>query len=320
MAEPVAAPAGGVVVLGPGLMGAQIGVEYALGGHDVAFLARRPGAARERVGRAWETAAATGFWSAETVAAARDRARIVARPDEIAAEPAVIVESIVEDLDAKAAALRPLAARFPAAIVATNTSSIPIGQIGAGAGAAARTVGVHYWNPPLLMPLVEVIRGEATAPAVVETMLATLRALGKRPVVCERDVPGFVWNRMQLALLREAVWLVEQGVAAPAAVDEIVRDGLARRWRLTGPFQTAALGGADTFERIANNLWPVLSNADRLQGLRRWLDERPEAAAASRERRDAGLRRELRRERGLPEDAPDAGEPAAEPAANRGAP
>ena len=316
MAPPSPPLSGPVVVLGPGLMGAQIGVEYALGGHAVVFLANRLQAAHERVGGAWETAAATGLWSAATLAAARGRTRIAPRPDDLGEEAAIVVESIVEDRERKIAALQPLAARFPAAVIATNTSSIPVGAIGAGIGAAARTVGVHYWNPPLLMPLVEVIRGEETAPAVVAAMLATLRALGKRPVVCERDVPGFVWNRMQLALLREAVWLVEQGVAAPGAVDEIVRDGLARRWRLTGPFQTAALGGADTFERIANTLWPVLSNTDRLQGLRRWLDERPEAAAASRERRDAGLRRELRRERGLPEDAPDAGEPAA----NRGAP
>jgi 3-hydroxybutyryl-CoA dehydrogenase len=145
-----------------------------------------------------------------------------------------------------------------------------------------------------LMPLVEVIRGERTSDETVDTILATLRGLGKRPVVAEQDVPGFVWNRLQLALLREAVWIVEQGVASPATVDEIVRDGLARRWRYTGPFQTAALGGPATFERVANNLWPVLSCATRLADLGRWLDESPETTGPLRERRDNGLAADLR--------------------------
>jgi 3-hydroxybutyryl-CoA dehydrogenase len=180
-------------------------------------------------------------------------------------------------------------ARNPVAIVASNTSSIPITAIGAAIEAGERTVGAHYWNPPLLMPMVEVIRGDETAETVVAEMTATLRALGKRPVLVDRDVQGFAWNRLQLALLREAVWLVENGVASPATVDEIVRDGLARRWRYTGPFQTAALGGAATFERVANLLWPALSTATSLENLRQWLDESPETTGPLRERRDRGL-------------------------------
>ena len=129
------------------------------------------------------------------------------------------------------------------------------------------------------------------------TDVVIARALGKRPVLVDRDVDGFVWNRMQLALLREAVWLVEHGVASPRTVDEIVRDGLARRWRYTGPFQTAALGGADTFERVAANLWPVLSCTTELEDLRRWLDESPDVTGPVRERRDQGLAAELRNER-----------------------
>ena len=181
--------------------------------------------------------------------------------------------------------------------MASNTSSIPITAIGQAIGAGERTIGAHYWNPPLLMPMVEVIRGDHTAPAVVEEMTATLRALGKQPVLVDQDVPGFAWNRLQLALLREAVWLVENGVATPETVDEIVRDGLARRWRYTGPFQTAALGGAETFERVAANLWPVLSDAATLKNLRRWLNEAPEITGPVRERRDAGLAADLRADR-----------------------
>jgi 3-hydroxybutyryl-CoA dehydrogenase len=290
-----------IALLGPGLMGSQIACEYALGGHEVVVLARRPIVARERIDRGFATAREHGLATAEESAAARERMAIEEEVD-VADGAQIIVESVVEDLAEKKGALLPVVAQNPDAIVASNTSSIPITAIGAAIGAGERTVGAHYWNPPLLMPMVEIIRGDETTETVVAEMTATLRALGKRPVLVDRDVQGFAWNRLQLALLREAVWLVENGVASPATVDEIVRDGLARRWRYTGPFQTAALGGAATFERVANLLWPALSQATSLQDLRQWLDESPEATGPLRERRDRGLAADMRadgeRERG----------------------
>lgn len=282
-----------IVLLGPGLMGSQIACEYALGGHEIVVLARRPDVAGERIERGFSTARVHGLANPEDVAAARKRMTI-AEETNGSDGARIIVESVVEDLVEKKEALLPVVARNPDAIVASNTSSIPITAIGAAIGAGERTVGAHYWNPPLLMPMVEIIRGDETAEDVVTEMTATLRALGKRPVLVDRDMQGFAWNRLQLALLREAVWLVENGVASPATVDEIVRDGLARRWRYTGPFQTAALGGAATFERVANLLWPALSQATSLQDLRRWLDESPETTGPLRERRDRGLATDMR--------------------------
>jgi 3-hydroxybutyryl-CoA dehydrogenase len=291
-----------IALLGPGLMGAQIGSEYALGGHEVIVLARRPEMARERIERSLATAQEYGLATTDEAMAANERMTITT--DVAAAGDAqIIVESVVEDLKEKAQALAPVMPFAPQAIVATNTSSIPISQIGAAIGAPERTIGAHYWNPPLLMPLVELIRGDKTTDRVVEVMTTTLRGLGKRPVIADRDVPGFVWNRLQLALLREAVWIVEQRVASPQTVDEIVRDGLAQRWRYTGPFQTAALGGPATFERVANNLWPVLSCETALSNLRQWLDESPETTKALRERRDGGLAADLRADRDTPSGA-----------------
>ena len=285
-----------IVLLGPGLMGSHIACEYALGGHEVVVLARRPDIARERIERGFGTAREHGLATPDQVDAARERLGVT--QDVAASDGArIIVESVVEDLAEKKAALLPVVARNPDAIVASNTSSIPITAIGAAIEAGQRTVGVHYWNPPLLMPMVEIIRGDETGESVVTEMTATLRALGKRPVLVDRDVQGFAWNRLQLALLREAVWLVENGVASPATVDEIVRDGLARRWRYTGPFQTAALGGAATFERVANLLWPALSTATSLENLRQWLDESPVTTGPLRERRDRGLAADMRADR-----------------------
>jgi 3-hydroxybutyryl-CoA dehydrogenase len=277
-------------------MGSQIGVEYALGGHDVTFLARRLDVARERIESALATARQHALASEDALADAQTRMAITA--DIGAADGSqLIVESVVENLAEKTAALVPVMAHAPRAIVASNTSAIPITAIGDAINAPERTIGIHYWNPPLLMPLVEVIRGAETSDAVVQTMVSTLRGLGKRPVLAERDVDGFIWNRLQLALLREAVWIVENGVATPETVDEIVRDGLARRWRYTGPFQTAARGGAETFQRIAANLWPALSSATSVENLRQWLDESPETTLPLRERRDLGLAADLRADR-----------------------
>lgn len=209
--------------------------------------------------------------------------------------PDFVCESIIEDLTAKGDVLRDVAARWPEATIASNTSSLSITELGRLAGAAARTLGTHYWNPPLLMPLVEVIAGEWTVRDRLDATIATLRALGKQPVLVARDVPGFVWNRLQLALVREAAWIVQNGVATTGVVDAIVRDGLARRWRYTGPFETMALGGIESFKRIAANLFPVLSQEPTLTGIEEYMTFDPAELEAIRRWRDDGLRHELGR-------------------------
>src|SRR5207237_2718167 len=160
----------------------------------------------------------------------------------------------------KVALLRPLAAGSPDAVFATNTSSLGITALGDAIGAPERTIGTHYWNPPLLMPLVEVVAGEHTSPEVVSLARETVAALGKRPVLV-RDVPGFVWNRIQMAVLREAAWVVENGVAAPDTVDAILRHGLARRWSNVGFFEAISLGGVGTWRATSANLLPEPSAA-----------------------------------------------------------
>jgi 3-hydroxybutyryl-CoA dehydrogenase len=272
-----------VVVLGAGLMGAQIGCEYVAGGHDVTFVARDQEAAAERVRKASALAGRLGL---EPTGSYEIAAR-AERPVDL------VVESLPEDLELKAALLAPLA---ETPLIASNTSSLSITALGERIGAPERTVGTHYLNPPLLMPPVEVVAGARTDPAVVERTAATLSELGKLPVLVERDVPGFVWNRLQLALVREALWLVDEGVASPETVDAVVREGLARRWRHVGPFAVAALGGVETWLQVGENLLPELSCAADLAGLDRHvaLDD-PQAAAAVR---DEALAEELYRERG----------------------
>ncbi|MEA2585511.1 MAG: 3-hydroxybutyryl-CoA dehydrogenase [Thermomicrobiales bacterium] len=284
-----------VFVVGAGRMGSQIACEYAVGGHHVTVMGRTPAAAQQRVADAFETALQAGIVSADRASEARQRVRVVGDLTAFDGTPDFVCESILEDATAKGEMLREVAERWPEATIASNTSSLSISLLGRLAGAEERMLGTHYWNPPLLMPLVEVIAGDRTDPNRVEATIATLRSLGKRPVLVARDVPGFVWNRLQLALVREAAWIVENGVATPAVVDEIVRDGLARRWRYTGPFETMALGGVDSFKRIAENLFPVLSEAQTLAGIEDRITFDPAELTAIRTWRDDGLRHELTR-------------------------
>jgi 3-hydroxybutyryl-CoA dehydrogenase len=288
---------GAVAVVGAGLMGSQIACEYALGGHRVIVIARDPDGARTRLADAFATARRHAVATPAALDGARGR--VAFRAECAGDEPVeLVVESLVEDRTVKREWLVAAAAWRRDATLATNSSSIPVGELAALSGTGPRLLATHYWNPPLLMPLVEVLGGEAVEPARVDRVCELLRAIGKRPVRLEHEAPGLLWNRIQLAVLREALWLVEHGVATPEVIDEVMRDGLARRWRLTGPFETVSLGGAATFDAVAANLFPTLSDARETTGFAPHLIDDPARLAELRGRRDEGLAAELARERG----------------------
>jgi 3-hydroxybutyryl-CoA dehydrogenase len=287
-----------VAIIGAGLMGAQIGCEYALGGHEVRVHSRDIGGALQRVANGFAVLEAHGLSTADAVRAAAGRVTTAAHPGDAARDADLLVESLPEDLELKASVLREALAGARHPVVATNTSSLSITAIGEAIGAPERTLGTHYLNPPLLMPTVEVIAGERTAPETVSLVQETLVALGKLPVLVRRDVPGFVWNRLQFALVRECAWLVEHGVASPEDVDTVMREGLARRWRRVGPLRAIALGGVDTWNRSARAIVPDLSTARELPDLAEVAitdgDLSTDAAT-----RDGALARELREERAI---------------------
>jgi 3-hydroxybutyryl-CoA dehydrogenase len=283
-----------VAIVGAGLMGSQIGCEYALGGCHVTWIVRDRARSEQRVERALGVARDHGL--ADEPAIARARASM-SYGDSDGRSPQLIVESLPEDLSLKADVLGQLAERYPQATIASNTSSLSIGALGEAAGVGERIIGTHYWNPPLLMPLVETIAGPHTPRELLVVVLELLRAIGKRPIVLECEATGLLWNRLQLAVLRECEWLVEHGVATPQTIDEVMRDGLARRWRLTGPFETVGLGGAKTFDAIAANLFPLLSSATAGKGFERYVPSDPAVLARLREHRDEALAAELRDER-----------------------
>ena len=148
-------------------------------------------------------------------------------------------------------------------LLASNTSVIPIGIIARDVTSKDRVVGTHWWNPPYLVPLVEVIETEGTAAATVTVMIELLQRVGKTAVHVKKDVPGFVGNRLQHALWREAMALVQEGVCDARTVDTVVKAGFGRRLAVLGPLENADLIGTDLSLDIHENVLPHL---DRTPG------------------------------------------------------
>jgi 3-hydroxybutyryl-CoA dehydrogenase len=179
------------------------------------------------------------------------------------ADADLVLETVSEDLAVKRKVFETVADAAPSdAILATNTSGIPITDIAEGFPFADRVVGCHWLFPPYLLPTVEVIRGERTADETVERTVAFVEAVDRTPIVVERDVPGFVWNRIQFAVVRECMHLLDEGVASVEDINAAVRDGYARRTAVIGPFETIDLAGLDLFQRVGSDLLPHLSDAD----------------------------------------------------------
>jgi 3-hydroxybutyryl-CoA dehydrogenase len=252
-----------VVVVGAGRMGAQIGLEFAMSGFST-VLVNRTAESSDRARLAAEQAAATlvDHCVVDDERRSAAMARLSASCDlETACEGAsYVVESVTEDMATKVDVLRRVAsAAGPTAILTTNTSSLSVSELGRVSGTSARLTGTHYLNPPTLMPLVEVVPGGGTEGAIVEAVTATLSKMGKEPVLAP-DIPGFIWNRLQFALLREAADLVTRQGVATSTIDRVLERGLARRWSIIGPFTAIALGGPDTFAAVAKELFPVLTS------------------------------------------------------------
>jgi 3-hydroxybutyryl-CoA dehydrogenase len=192
-----------------------------------------------------------------------------------AAEKAVqgtdwVFEAAPEDLELKQDLFARLDAAAPAdAVLATNTSVMKVQDVAARAQRRGRILGTHWWNPPFLVPLVEVVQGPDTEPRTVRRAIDLLRTLGKTPVHVRRDVAGFVGNRLQHALWREAFDLVDKGVCDPETVDTVIKAGFGRRLAVLGPIENADLVGLDLTLAIHEYLLPQLDPSSQpAKGLR----------------------------------------------------
>jgi len=238
-----------IAVIGAGLMGHGIAQVFAARGHAVSLMdieRERLDAAMENIRGNLQKMAGHGIYRFEDIDDTLARISTSICMEETCARADFVVEAISEQPILKRALFRDLdAICSPRTVLATNTSVISITEIAREAVGRERVVGTHFWNPPYLIPLVEVIPGRDTAPWAVEHACSLLRAAGRHPVRVKKDVPGFVGNRMQHALWREAISIVEQGIADAETVDEVVKMGFGLRLPVLGPLENADMIGLD---------------------------------------------------------------------------
>ena len=249
--SPSELPAGGrtIAVLGAGTMGHGIAQVFALAGYAVnLYDSHEPtlDAAPGRISHNLETFVSRGMVSSEQSQACLSRVHLCTRVASACENVGLVCEAVPEDADLKGDLFRQVEEIVSdRGIICTNTSALSISMLAKSLSHPGRFLGVHFWNPAQVIPCVEVIRGEQTDPEVFEQVVDLLHAAGKEPVRVKKDVPGFLGNRLQHALQREALYLVETGIAEPEDVDKVVKHGFGLRYAFMGPLERADLGGLD---------------------------------------------------------------------------
>ena len=251
-----------IVIAGAGTMGSSMGETFAKYGYDVTLYDIFP-SALEKAGNLirlnQETEVAEHVVTPEESAALLERIRY--SEDKACFEGAdLVVEAILEKLDVKHAFWAEISALVPEdEILASNTSGLSITAIAEVVKRPERFGGMHWINPPHLIPLIEVIQGKKTDDETAAAIRDMALAVEKKPVIVQ-DAPGFALNRIQLAVLRECLHIVEQGIATPEAVDDVMKYGLGMRYACLGPFEVCDLGGLDIFYNIASYLFEDLAD------------------------------------------------------------
>lgn len=259
-----------IAVIGAGLMGHGIAQVFACAGHDVTVQDPVPEALASLHERVAANLRLLGLPAAavERITPCREIADAVA-------QATFIFEAAPEDVALKQGLMASITAcAAPSAVIASNTSSMPVATYAETARRRERVVGAHWWNPPWLIPLVEVVQGVETSPATVEATMALLKAVGKLPVLVRKDVPGFIANRLQHALWREAIALVQNDICDAETVDLCIRNSFGLRLPVMGPLETADLVGLDMIVSIHEQILPFI---DRTPGPQQILIDKVEA-------------------------------------------
>jgi 3-hydroxybutyryl-CoA dehydrogenase len=172
-----------------------------------------------------------------------------------------VIETVAENLALKQEIFQYLDERVPAHIpIGSNSSGFPISKIASGLKTAKRMMGAHYFMPAEVVPLVEVVMGEQTELVFAEQACSLYKSIGKKPVLVKKDIPGFLANRIQHALMREALSLVQEGIASPEDIDDAVRYSFGFRYAAVGPMTQKEISGWDGMANAAKEIYPSLSN------------------------------------------------------------
>jgi 3-hydroxybutyryl-CoA dehydrogenase len=246
-----------VVVIGGGIMGCDVAAIFLTNGCDVQIVEPSAAARNTLQKRCMQACHALGHDEPQ------GRLDALARPSDIVwSDVSIVIECAPEKLEVKQRVFAELESLAPAHVPLTsNSSSLPISSIGAGLKTRPRMLGLHFFMPAHLVPAVEVVRSDVSDEAVALKVSDIMRRVGKKPVQVKKDVPGFLANRIQHALMREAISLVEQGFASAEDVDVAVRYGFGFRYIAAGPLLQKDLAGIDIHYAAAATMYPYL-NAD----------------------------------------------------------
>jgi 3-hydroxybutyryl-CoA dehydrogenase len=245
-----------IAVVGAGLMGHGIAQVFALAGHEVTIT----DAAKQSLNSA-KARILTNLKDLGDDQSAVERVTPVDDLGAAVAEADYVVEAVLEDLPLKQKLFGEIEKHVrPDTILASNTSVIPITDIMKGLQKRERALGTHWWNPPYLVPLVEVIETQWTSPAAVDFTMKLHAAAGKKPAHVKRDVPGFIGNRLQHALWREAIALVEHGICDAQTVDDVIKAAFGRRLAVLGPLENADMVGTDLTLAIHKTVLPDIDS------------------------------------------------------------
>jgi 3-hydroxybutyryl-CoA dehydrogenase len=253
-----------IAVVGSGLMGRGIGQVFASAGFHVTLIDLSQSvleSAIKQVSTNLDAMQKSGLLQ-DTKAAVLSRIKTNPNLESGVSDADFVVEAVFENLDAKKTVFKRVEeAASESTIIASNTTSIPITTLASATFRPERVIGSHFWNPPHLVSAVEVTRGEKTSDETVEKAVSILKKTGKKPAVVNRDVPGQIGIRILYAMIREATWLVENGVASADDVDKIVKEALGTRLEILGPLELADLSGIDLVQNVADILYKSLDSS-----------------------------------------------------------
>jgi len=253
-------------VIGSGIMGHGIAQVYALAGYQVSLYDIKEellDKARQTIENSMSMQVHEDVLTEQAMQEALERITLTTDLQAAVADAEVITEAVPEVIDLKWTLFEQLEAYArPDAIIASNTSTFAIGRLIEKAKTPERFIITHFFNPAQLVPLVEIVRHEKTSEDIVQKTVSIIKQIGKTPVLLKKDVPGFIANRLQTALMREAFSLLADGVADTEEIDTVVKDGIGFRWAFVGPIETADFGGLDTWQRVMDNLAPELDKSE----------------------------------------------------------
>jgi len=260
-----------ITVVGTGMIGADVTLLCAMMDYPVIMLGRTPESLERGLSRLRKNLAAL---VKATVYTRTEADNILSRIHtetqmSIAVQQAdFVLEGIVEDIAVKQALFAELDQLCPPhTVLASGTSGLSPNDIGVNIGRQDKMLVAHFWNPPYLVPLVELVAHDHLSPESLDRVLEFLKALGKTPIVLKKDILGHIGNRLQYAIFRESLHLIEQGVATPDDIDQVMINSLGPRYSMIGPMEYMDSVGLDLQVAVQRYLYPTLSDAKQSQNI-----------------------------------------------------